>query len=260
MSDNNTKPNALHMTRILGHFGGYRKMYSFGWTCLIYHATTLFCHRNYSYKNDALGKTVGQMVGAARSARQNIVEASSRAATSKAQELKQLDVAKGSLDELAGDYEAYLVDAGVAPWSKNDAQYVAVRGLSLDLFEATDDLDHAYGEYTLAMRQRCAKWLENEDPIIAANAILVVIRRACALLTRQMQRTSDDFTQEGGFTERMSAARLAVRDAAVQAAGAPKCPVCGQPMRKMVARKGRNAGNPFWSCTGYPDCNGTRAW
>ena len=31
-------------------------------------------------------------------------------------------------------------------------------------------------------------------------------------------------------------------------------------MRKMVARKGRNAGNAFWSCTGYPDCNGTRAY
>ena len=75
-------------TKIFGHFGGYRKMLSFGWTCLVYHATTLFCRRNYSYKNDALGKTVGQMVGAARSARQNIVEASSRAATSKEQELR----------------------------------------------------------------------------------------------------------------------------------------------------------------------------
>ncbi len=246
--------------RIIGHFGGYRKMYSFGWTCLIYHATTEFCRRNYTYKNDALGKTVGQMVGAARSARQNIVGASSRAAAAKAQGRRQGGVAEGSLDGLAGDDEAYLVDRGVAPWSKNDAQYIAVRGLTLDLFDATDDLDHAYGEYTLAMRRRCAAWLENEDPLVAANAILVVIRRACALLTRQMQRTSDDFTQEGGFSERMSAARLAVRDAAVQAAGAPKCPVCGKPMRKMIARKGRNAGNPFWSCTGYPDCNGTRAW
>lgn len=197
-------------TVIIGHFGGYRKMYSFGWTCLIYHATTLFCRRNYNYKNDALGKTVGQMVGAARSARQNIVEASSRAATSKEQELKQLDVAKGSLDELAGDYEAFLVDAGEAPWSRHDPRFAAVRALTLDPFEATDDLDHAYGAYTLRMRARCA-------------------------------------------------ARLAARDAAVQAAGAPACPKCGRPMRKMVARKGRNAGNAFWSCTAYPDCTGTRA-
>ena len=101
--------------RIMGHFGGYRKMLSFSWTCLIYHATTLFCRRNYNYKNDLLGKTVGQMVGAARSSRQNIVEASFRAATSKEQELKQLDVAKGSLDELAGDYEAFLIDLNEVP-------------------------------------------------------------------------------------------------------------------------------------------------
>ena len=245
---------------IIGHFGGYRKMFSFGWTCLVYHATTLFCRRNYNYKNDALGKTVGQMVGAARSARQNIVEASSRAATSKEQELRQLDVAKGSLDELAGDYEAFLVDCGEVPWSRRDPRYAAVRALELDPFEKSDDLDHEYGAYTLRMRARCAAWLESEDPIVAANAILVVIRRACALLMGQMQRTAADFTAEGGFTERLSAARLSARDAAVQAAGAPTCPKCGKPMRKMVARKGRNAGNAFWSCTGYPDCNGTRAY
>ena len=244
--------------QIIGHFGGYRKMFSFGWTCLVYHATTLFCRRNYNYKNDSLGKTVGQMVGAARSARQNIVEASSRAATSKEQELKQLDVAKGSLDELAGDYEAFIVDAGEAPWSKGDPRYQAVRALELDRFTATDDLDHAFGLYTLAMRKRCAAWLENEDPLVAANAILVVIRRACSLLTGQMQRTGDDFTQEGGFTERMSAARIAAKDEAAAAQGAPRCPKCGGVMRKRICRKGSNAGNAFWSCAAYPNCTGTR--
>ena len=70
------------MTEIIAPHGGYRKMLSFGFACLAYHATTTFCARNFNYKNDALGKTVGQMVGAARSARQNLVEASSRAGTS----------------------------------------------------------------------------------------------------------------------------------------------------------------------------------
>ena len=139
-------------TKIIGHYGGYRKMYSFGFTCLVYHATTLFCSRNFNYRNDALGKTVGQMVGAARSARQNIVEASSRAATSKEQELRQLDVAKGSLDELAGDYEVFIIDAGEAPWSQEDARYKAVRALQLDAFDKTEDLDHEFGKYILAQR------------------------------------------------------------------------------------------------------------
>jgi len=44
----------------------------------------------------------------------------------------------------------------------------------------------------------------------------------------------------------------------ITSGGEPICPKCGKPMRKMIAHKGRNAGNPFWSCTGYPNCNGTR--
>jgi len=246
-------------TQIIGHYGGYRKMYSFGFTCLVYHATTLFCQRNFNYKNDALGKTVGQMVGAARSARQNIVEASSRAATSKEQELRQLDVAKGSLDELAGDFEVFIVDAGEAPWSQHDERYGKVRSLQLDPFDKIDDLDHEYGKYILAMRKRCASWLESADPLVAANSILITIRRAIALLKGQMDKTASDFLDEGGFTERMSRARIAARDQKAQmGAKAAKCPKCGRPLRKMVARKGRNAGNEFWGCSGFPECDYTK--
>ena len=246
-------------TQIIGHYGGYRKMYSFGFTCLVYHATTLFCQRNFNYKNDALGKTVGQMVGAARSARQNIVEASSRAATSKEQELRQLDVAKGSLDELAGDFEVFIVDAGEAPWSQHDERYGKVRSLQLDPFDKIDDLDHEYGKYILAMRGRCASWLESADPLVAANSILITIRRAIALLKGQMDKTASDFLDEGGFTERMSRARIEARDQkARMGAMAVKCPKCGRPLRKMVARKGRNAGNEFWGCSGFPECDYTK--
>ena len=198
------------------------------------------------------------MIGAARSARQNIVEASSRAATSKEQELKQLDVAKGSLDELAGDYEAFIIDSNEVPWSKKDERYIEVKALELDIFEHTDDLDHDYGLYTLNMRKRCSKWLENENPIIAANALLISIRKACSLITGQMHRIANDFIENGGFTEKMSKARLEYRDAEFEAEGSPKCPVCGKSMRKVVARKGRYIGKSFWGCSDYPNCNGTR--
>lgn len=198
------------------------------------------------------------MVGAARSARQNIVEASSRAATSKEQELKQLDVAKGSLQELAGDYEAFIIDQNEVPWSVRDERYIAVRSLELDKFDYTDDVDHDYGIYTLNMRKRCSNWLENEDPLIAANAMLICINRACALITGQMFRIADDFIQEGGFTEKMSKARLEHRDEEYKAEGSPCCPKCGKSMRKVVARKGRYAGKTFWGCISYPECNGTR--
>ena len=245
------------MTEIIGAYGGYRTTLSFGFACLIYHATEVFCSRNFSYKNDALGKTVGQMVGAARSARQNIVEGSARAGTSKETELRLYDVAKGSLEELAGDYEAFLIGRHEVPWAEDDAKASAIMSLALDRYTGSFDR-HSYGAYILAMRKRFEPHLEAEDPIVAANAILLAIDQACKLLHRQMASVGAVFREEGGFTERLSKARLETRDSQFAAADVPKCPRCGKPMRKMIARKGRNAGNPFWSCTGYPDCTGTR--
>ncbi len=245
------------MTEIIGAYGGYRRTLSFGFACLIYHATEVFCERNYSYKNDALGKTVGQMIGAARSARQNIVEGSSRAGTSKETELRLYDVAKGSLEELAGDYEAFIIGRGEIPWAENDSRASRLMSIALDRYQGQLSR-HDYGEYILAMRKRFVEFLESEDPIVAANSILIAIDQACRLLHRQMESIAAAFREEGGFTERMSKARLETRDAQIAAQGAPKCPKCGKPMRKIIARKGRNAGNPFWACTGYPDCNGTR--
>jgi four helix bundle suffix protein len=245
------------MTEIIGAYGGYRRTLSFGFVCLIYHATEVFCERNYSYKNDALGKTVGQMMGAARSARQNIVEGSSRAGTSKETELRLYDVAKGSLEELSGDYEVFLIGRGEIPWAENDSRASRLMSIALDRYQGQLSR-HDYGKYILAMRKRFVEFLESEDPIVAANSILIAIDQACRLLHRQMESIAESFREEGGFTERMSKARLETRDAQIAAQGAPKCPKCGKPMRKIIARKGRNAGNPFWSCAGYPDCNGTR--
>ena len=245
------------MTAIIGAYGGYRRTLSFALVCLVYHATEVFCSRNYSYKNDALGKTVGQMLGAARSARQNIVEGSARAGTSKETELRLYDVAKGSLEELAGDYEAYLVGRDEIPWAEDDPQTARLRSIVPDRYFGALDR-HDYGGYIVAQRKKFAPFLESDDPVVSANSILMVIDQACKLLHRQMESISEVFREEGGFTERMSRARLEARDAQVMSQGAPKCLKCGRPMRKMVARKGRNAGNAFWSCTGYPDCDGTR--
>ena len=252
---------------IIAPYGGYRKTLSFGMTCLIYHATTTFCRRNYDYKTDPLGKTSGQMIGAARSARQNIVEASSRAGTSTETELKLLDVAKASLQELAGDFEAFLLDRNEIPWPDEQREAEQFHALRLELFEPdAGNVRHSFGKYFLAMRKLFAPFLEPEDPIVAANGILLTIDRASAFLRRQMERNAEIFTGEGGFSERMSKARIEVRNARKDSSQkkprdyeeAPRCPKCGSPMRKRLAKKGRNAGNAFWSCPNWPECDGTR--
>ncbi len=245
------------MTEIISAYGGYRKTSSFALVCLIYHATETFCVRNYSYKNDSLGKTVGQMVGAARSARQNIVEGSSRAGTSKETELRLYDVAKASLEELAGDYEAFLIGRGEVPWPESGNLASKVSSTTLDRYSGPI-CRHEYGRYILEMRKRFAPFIEAENPIEAANSILLLIDQACKLLHRQMESIAKLFRNEGGFSERLSKARYETRDSQSKSNGVPLCPKCGKPMRKRIARKGRNAGGAFWSCSGYPDCNGTR--
>jgi restriction system protein len=50
--------------------------------------------------------------------------------------------------------------------------------------------------------------------------------------------------------------------AAVQPSAPPaqasSCPLCSKPMARRTAKRGGNAGNEFWGCTGYPACRGTR--
>jgi restriction system protein len=38
----------------------------------------------------------------------------------------------------------------------------------------------------------------------------------------------------------------------------PSCPLCSKPMTRRVAGKGANVGQPFWGCTGFPGCRGTK--
>ena len=253
--------NAHHPTPVIGHSGGWRKTISFGLASLVYYATELFCRRNFNLKNDPLGKSYGQMVGAARSAKQNIVEGSSRAGTSRETELRLYDVAKGSLEELAGDFEDFLLMRSELPWREGDPKAVKARGIQFDVFEAQDDLRHNFAAHLMEMRKRFAPALEHEDPVVAANALLVTIDRTCALLRRQMETLGEDFRERGGFTEHLTKVRLEHREAkAATDDDAPKCPKCGGPMRKQMAKKGANAGNPFWSCAAYPNCDGTRKW
>ena len=101
--------------------------------------------------------------------------------------------------------------------------------------------------------------MENDDPVVAANAILVTIDRACALLRRQMDALGEDYRERGGFTEHLSKVRMERREK-VADDDAPTCPQCGGPMRKILAKKGANAGNPFWGCAAWPQCDGTRKW
>ncbi len=236
------------MSRIFNKSGGYRKLFSFNFATIIHLGTMSFCRRFIDWKEDPLGKTLGQMVGASRSGKQNIVEGSERAKTSSETEIKLTDVAKASLAELQGDLEDYLASRGLIPWSIYSEEHKAVSAIKIERFVYTDDVLHEYWTYLLREKKKFDPWLEHKSAEVVANTLLVLIQRAQSLLGKQLQSQETAFLETGGIRERMTQARVATRDA-----DAPLCPDCGKPMRKRRSRKGE-----FWGCSGYPECHGLR--
>jgi restriction system protein len=241
--------------------GGYRKLRSFQVTTIIYDATVSFCHRFM----DPRSRTVDQMVQAARSGRQNIAEGSRASAASSQTELRLVNVARASLDELLLDYEDFLRQHGLPQWAKDDPRAQAVREVGRQ--NRTDPSDPP----DRSDEDQYSPWLAHAEPAVVANAIICLIHQANYLLDRQIAGLERQFIQEGGYSERLAAARIAVRqrkgkDPTDQSdrtdrsdSMLPACPLCGQPMVLRTARKGRNAGSQFWGCCGYPKCKGTRA-
>jgi len=236
--------------------GGYRKLTSFTFATLIHLGTIRFCRKFIPYREDPLGKRTGQMVDAARSGRQNIIEGSERAATSKETEMKLTDVARASLAELLGDLEIFLADIGEVPWSMHSEQHQVVSRLNPAPFDYTEDVMHDFWLYFHREKKAFDPWLEHETSTVVANALIVLIRRTMAMLGGQMRHQGQSFLDEGGFRERLTQSRIAAREA--EADAAPACPECGKPMRQRKAKSGPHAGQPFWGCTAYPECKGTR--
>jgi restriction system protein len=234
--------------------GGYRKLRSFQVATIVYDATVSFCARFLGRRS----RTVDQMVQAARSGRQNIAEGSRASAISSQTELRLVNVARASLDELLLDYEDFLRQQGKRQWEKNDREAQEVRVVGRERSQDST----AY-----------SAWLSHADPAVVANAVICLIHQANYLLDQQISALERGFIQEGGYSENLAAARLAERarqkhwtdpsdptdrSNANNIDPAPACPTCGAGMVLRTAGKGPRAGSRFWGCTGYPRCMGTR--
>jgi len=184
--------------------GGYRKLKSFRIAQLCYDVTVRFCDRYV----DKRSRTHDQMVQAARSGVQNIAEGSKASGTSKKMELKLTNVARASLEELRLDYEDYLRQRRLRRWPDDDPRrkgLVARRCTTADdvagwvrEIHGQDGLNGPGGQSISSMKS-----IRSIYPEIAANAALVLIGVACALLDRQIQAQARAFEEEGGFTERL---------------------------------------------------------
>ena len=221
-------------------------------------ATQDFCMRNLNRTNDPCGRQFDQMTQAARSVPANIAEGNSRHSTSKETEMRLTDVARASLAELTNDYVNWLLLHENIPWSAKSEEHKSVSNIHLDKPTYKDDVQHQSGIHILKQKHKFDTWLCSKDSMIEANCLLVLCNRLIMMLSKQIENQLASFREEGGFTEALSTERLAFRAEQSAQSDAPVCPKCGNPMIKRVARKGVNAGKEFWSCSSYPNCDGTR--
>ncbi len=249
------------MGELFDKHGGFRKLHSFTLATIVQLDTLRFCRRFLTQDPrearakfyDPKGRQYDQMTQAARSGRQNIIEGSERSSTSKDTEMKLTDTGRASLSELRGDYEIFSLDRGGLPWSVHSPEARAVNAISLDPASFTDDMVHESAKHALAQRRKYARWLDAEDPMVVANAMLIIIGRALNMLKSQIAAQGAAFEQTGGFSERLTARRIQIREERLRAEPSPKCPQCGKPMRRRKSAKGE-----FWGCAGFPECKGTR--
>lgn len=241
--------------------GGYRSLRSFLVTTIIYDTTVSFCDRFL----DRRSRTIDQMVQAARSGRQNIAEGSRAAATSSQTELRLVNVARASLDELLLDYEDFLRQRGLIQWEKEDPRARKVRAVGrkirTDQSDPTDSSDS----------KQYSEWLNHTDPAVVANALICLIHQANYLIDRQIAGLERQFIEDGGYSEQLAAARIEKRRGRKNRSDPadltdptdknfPRCPLCDGLMVLRTARKGKNAGRQFWGCGAFPECKGTRSF
>jgi len=170
--------------------GGYRNLESFKMATLVYGFTIEFCQKFVDYKS----RTKDQMEQAARSGRQNIAEGSKAAATSKKTEIKLTNVARASLEELLLDYEDFLRQNKLKLWDKNSDEVKAIRKLAY----IKNKTNMTYLSY-----------MSNQESF--ANLLICLIHQTNYLLDRQIQKLSEDFLHQGGFTERLYQQRSKIR-------------------------------------------------
>jgi four helix bundle suffix protein len=163
--------------------GGYENLLSFRKARIVYDATVFFCDRYI----DKRSRTHDQMVQAARSA----------SGTSREIEIKLVNVARASLEELLEDYRDFLRTRGADLWDKNSREALFVRKLGADR-------DASYETYRT--------YLETRPPAIVANIIICLVHQTNYLLDQQIRRLEKDFLEKGGLKENMFRARIAHRE------------------------------------------------
>ena len=159
---------------------------------VIYQLTQAFCRRFLPPYGD---RTVDQMVQAARSGKQNIVEGTEDGETSTEIHLKLLGVARGSLHELRQDYYDYLQSHSLPVWTPQHPRFETMHE-----FCGKHNRLEDYQSYF-------ERWNAEE----MANTAITLCHQVDAMLNHHLRTLEKEFVEQGGIKERMHAARTGYR-------------------------------------------------
>ena len=182
----NGRPSVLRKATV------WRKLNFYKRSEILYQLTVAFCRRFLPRYGD---RTVDQMVQAARSTKQNIVEGYSDGQTSFETEIKLLGVARGSNQELLADYGDYLAANGLVEWKGANPRFEALHKFCLD------------NTGLAAFRPYFEKWTGDE----MANCAICLAHMIDKALPTTIAKKDEEFVTQGGIRERMTAARLGYR-------------------------------------------------
>jgi len=183
------------MSTIIPVHGNYQELESYRNCVIIYDGTADFCNR-FLRKGD---RTIDQMIQAARSGKQNIVEGSMASGISTETELKLIGVARASLEELLEDYRDHLRTHSLPLWDKNDDRVSAIRELSRRK-------NRTYESYRTYLEQG------HNSPELFCNVMISLIHQTNYLLDRHLKSLEQHFAEKGGIRERMHRTRNAEKN------------------------------------------------
>ena len=188
------------MNTFLNRRGNYKNLLTYQKSQVIYDFTYCFCERFFK----KFDRTIDQMVQAARSGKQNIVEGAKAGATSTETEIRLTNVARASLEELLEDYHDYIRVKNLKLWEKDSKEAAFVSKLSsgkVAFRNATGVHQEISSVFIDFAHTRSAE--------TCANIMVCLINQCNFLLDRQVKSLEESFVKEGGIKEKMFKARKA---------------------------------------------------
>ncbi|MBQ4445601.1 MAG: four helix bundle suffix domain-containing protein [Prevotella sp.] len=182
-----------HEYQILKRQRPWREAYYYQKSDTLYQLTYVFCQRFLPKHGD---RTVDQMIQAARSGKQNIIEGTEAGETSTETHIKLLNVARSSLQELREDYRDYLQSHNLSIWSSEHNRYEKMTRFCKRHNQVED------------YKPFFEKWTNEE----MANTALTLCFMTDRMLNNQLKKLESDFVKQGGIKERMHAARTGYRN------------------------------------------------